>query len=902
MAADAQKIIELVFRGVDETAAATTAAIRNAKDLSGSIADVTQPIAEFTGWALKLEAGMLAAGAAVTAFAVKTAGEFDTAFRQITTLIEEPVTQLGGFRDSILEYAATSTRPLEDITSALTAAIGSGVKWSESLDLVRVAEQLAVATRADLKGTTEVMVSTLNAYGLSTGEAKNVADLFFKVIADGKIEMDDLAASFAMVTPAAAASGVSLKEVGAVIATLTAAGVRPATAIEYLRSAISNIIKPSEQAKKMAAELGIEFDAQALKSRGLAAVLDDVGRATEGDAGKMSRLVGDVGGLTAVLTLTGAQAGKFKEELTAMGDVTGSVAEAFAKMQGDVSTSVQLIQNALTGMFIQIGTPMLDEFGGVSKAIAAIFNSIGESVKDGNLGGLVQYVEGLLGNLQTTLETVARNLPEALAQADFSGFRTGIQVVIDAITQLFGGVDLTTVEGLRKVIELTGLAFEGLGRFVAGVVTSFKPLMDALIEAGQGTEGLKANLLDTVGQIAGFATQVNLLATGVSGLIPWLEAFLGVLTARSGLGLLGAIPGVSAATGGLVAALAGPAGLAVALGAAAIGATAYAVSASETEEAQKRAAEAGELFKEKTTELNAKLAELSTSLGIPIQTYEQFDALVKAGTIVWDDAANGWAKAGTAAEQLGESAGRSWEEIDKHNQALLAASAAADKAADAQGKVKTETAAIIPIYDEATGAVIGYEQNLAKASTSTGKLATDATNATKSAKEVADAMKAAAEAQQKWNLEIEKLKAAENLKLIEAQTQITTARIEADAKVMTASFESINTTIQSTGDLIGKLTGQMSGTLEWSQIRVIEEQLEKENQRRQEALDLQKKLVEEQVRLLKARADSLERGDALIKIEGGGLQPHLEAFMWEILKTIQTRVNADGLEMLVGGT
>ena len=34
---------------------------------------------------------------------------------------------------------------------------------------------------------------------------------------------------------------------------------------------------------------------------------------------------------------------------------------------------------------------------------------------------------------------------------------------------------------------------------------------------------------------------------------------------------------------------------------------------------------------------------------------------------------------------------------------------------------------------------------------------------------------------------------------------------------------------------------------------------------------------------------------------GDGLQPHLEAFMWEILEAIQVRVNADGYEMLLGG-
>jgi len=31
-----------------------------------------------------------------------------------------------------------------------------------------------------------------------------------------------------------------------------------------------------------------------------------------------------------------------------------------------------------------------------------------------------------------------------------------------------------------------------------------------------------------------------------------------------------------------------------------------------------------------------------------------------------------------------------------------------------------------------------------------------------------------------------------------------------------------------------------------------------------------------------------------------GLQPHLEAFMWEVLRTIQTRVNEDGLKLLLG--
>ena len=89
-------------------------------------------------------------------------------------------------------------------------------------------------------------------------------------------------------------------------------------------------------------------------------------------------------------------------------------------------------------------------------------------------------------------------------------------------------------------------------------------------------------------------------------------------------------------------------------------------------------------------------------------------------------------------------------------------------------------------------------------------------------------------------------------------------------------------------------------SLSFGAIRAIEDQIEKENQRRQEALNMQKKLVEAQIAQIRAQTQALEKGDSIIKVDGAGLKPHLEAFMREILRTIQVRVNADGLKMLLG--
>jgi len=85
----------------------------------------------------------------------------------------------------------------------------------------------------------------------------------------------------------------------------------------------------------------------------------------------------------------------------------------------------------------------------------------------------------------------------------------------------------------------------------------------------------------------------------------------------------------------------------------------------------------------------------------------------------------------------------------------------------------------------------------------------------------------------------------------------------------------------------------------WDQFK-IESWIKDENKRRDAAFELQKKLVEAEISLIYARAAALDKGEAMIQIDGAGLQPHLEGFMWEILRTIQTRVNQDGLEFLLG--
>lgn len=215
------------------------------------------------------------------------------------------------------------------------------------------------------------------------------------------------------------------------------------------------------------------------------------------------------------------------------------------------------------------------------------------------------------------------------------------------------------------------------------------------------------------------------------------------------------------------------------------------------------------------------------------------------------------------------------------------------EAAFGAGKISADqlTASLVALSEKQDGTTASQDKGSKSA-----KAVADET------KRAADEAKRAEEATQKYKIRLEELASNERIKAIEARVSINVAEIEADTKKVIAAFESISATVESTGDVIGTSLGLLkdSDQLSSSNLQTILGQIDLENKRRDEALQLQKRLTEAQIESLKARTRAMEKGDAMIKIEGDGLQPHLEAFMWEILRTIQVRVNRDGLEMLTG--
>ena len=874
--ADTKQTIDIIFNGVDRTATAISSVIGNVEGGAGRIQALAEPIAGLTVGILKFEAAILASGAALTLFAVKTAGDFDAAFREIATLIDAPLDQLDGFRASLLDYASGSTQSLDKISASVYAAISAGVDYTESLSVVQRAEQLAVASKADLGDTLVLLVSSLNAYGKGADDAERFSDALFTTVKAGQTTLPELANSLAQVTGLAASAGVPFETLLAAVAALTAAGLPTSQSITSIKAALSNIIKPSSDAAKLAEELGVEFNATALQTKGFEGVLQDVARATGGNVDQMARFFGSVEGLNAVLTLTGKGGDKFTDTLEAMRNASGATDEAFQKMADSIGLGGQQIQNALKTLLIAIGTPLLDEFGGIQQAVSAIFQSIGSSLSDGEMGRLVGFIEELAGDIERTLQAVAENIPDALAGADSSGFIGGLDVVKQAILGIFDGADITTAEGLKRAIEILGSGFMTLSTFSANAVKAIGPFVELLAELAAFVAELDPEIVKLAGSLGGIAVVAAPVLSALTSVAGGVRVLIGYLVGAGSLNV--ALSAVAASPVAIAAAL-------TALGYAAYQAGTYIYGltehSKEYQAIQAEIAEAEKLRVSLSGQVAGKLADISRETGLVITSMDDLNRLEREGAILFDESTGKW----IAAKQ-------------KMSEAIQFA---LDAEGNLLGAVSKSTDALDDNKDAAISTAAAYYEMMG----TTPELARRMAELELPVKKTAEAMADAEKKSEAYQLKMLELASNERIKNIEFAVNLKVSQLENETKRIEAAFRSVDQVLSDTGKNVVDLAGLFAGISSTdinslTKMREIRNQLDKENERRDKALALQEMLIKAQIEYMELRNQAMRNGDAAIKINMDGVEPELEMIMWKIIERVQIRVNEEAAEFLLG--
>lgn len=366
--------------------------------------------------------------------------EFERTSQQVRTLADESVVTFDSLQESLLKVSSTYGSSISAINHAAYEALSASVKTEDLIELLDVAQRSSIAGFTDAETAIDGLTSVINAYGFSVDKSADLANKFLITQNLGKTTFGELASSIGQIAPNAKIAGLSIEDVLAAITTLTAQGISTEEAITQINGAINSIIAPSEQAKKAAAALGIEFNNEALKSKGLIDFLKEVYVAADGDNEALSDLFGNIRGFKALAGLVEGE-DAFNEALYQMANNTTALDEAFAKMTDTVAYEKDRLDSLLESFGARIYMGMTEPAKeGLSEVNAFLDELIDAFEEDG--------VQGLIDKFNTISDDFYDAAGEAMGQI-VKGFVSNSGEMLGVITEL--GVSLA-VEFLESFI------------------------------------------------------------------------------------------------------------------------------------------------------------------------------------------------------------------------------------------------------------------------------------------------------------------------------------------------------------------------------------------------------------------------------------------------------------------
>ncbi len=355
---------------------------------------------------------IIAAGTTSSKFAI----DFEDAMAKVATIADTSV-NFETLRKGILNLSEEYGIAAKDLAEAEYQTISAGVSTAKSLEFLEIATKTAQAGFSDVVTSVDALSSVMNSYKLSIEGVNRVSNEMLAAQNYGKTTFNEMANSIGNVIPLAAAVNMQTNELFASLATLTKNGISTAEAVTGLRSALSNIIKPSEEAKKLAKELGIQFDVASLKSKGWINFLNEIMQKTKGDQRALGILFGDIEGANAITALIN----NYQDLLNAQRYIlksTNAVDEAFKKVSSTTGYQFRKTLVELQNAGIELGEallPLIKELTKEIKPLVDAFNSLSPATKQFIVqAGLATAAAGPLLNTFGNLFVVTSNVTKGI--------------------------------------------------------------------------------------------------------------------------------------------------------------------------------------------------------------------------------------------------------------------------------------------------------------------------------------------------------------------------------------------------------------------------------------------------------------------------------------------------------
>jgi TP901 family phage tail tape measure protein len=359
--------------GIDASGAKQGAAEFNAatNKIAGGADKAAAANAKFQQQLNYAKVALLAFSAAAATQAVRTISEYTFSLSQAAAVTRATASEMVQLEQVTRQLGATTMFSASQAAEGVKFLGMAGFETNQIIAALPATLDLAAAASLGMGQAADITSNIMSGFGLAAEDAGRAADVLAAIASSANTDVSGMGQAMKFVGPIAKSLGITMEETAAAVGVLANAGIQGGLAGRGLRTSISSLLKPSKDAQKALAEMGLtieQINPQASSLREVIKTLANAGL----DAEKAFRIFGTQGA-TAMIELT-SSVDMLDKMNTVTNNAAGSAQRMADIMRDNLKGDAALLTSALSELALVIGD------AGVTGAIRGLFQSATELV------------------------------------------------------------------------------------------------------------------------------------------------------------------------------------------------------------------------------------------------------------------------------------------------------------------------------------------------------------------------------------------------------------------------------------------------------------------------------------------------------------------------------------------
>lgn len=427
------------------------------------------------------------------AVALKSAGDFEQSMNIMQQVSKATDEQMAQMQSAALQWGAETVFSAGEVADGMLEMSKAGFEVDDVMSAMPGVMNLAAAANMDLASAGEITANVINAFGLESSKATEIADLLAATANSSSLEITDLGYSFQMASAVAHQFGLSADELAASLAIMGDQGLKGSDAGTSFKTMLMRLMSPTDKAKDVLDELGVSVFDSAGAMRAYPDIMADLQQALYGTTEAMVTTGGRTKEQEAEMRRYAKMIQSTKQKLADYANGVAGVRQSEAK-------KAQTIDQLNRELVAQEAA--YNKLAGIQGTTAAVARTLSEEERAAAMNILfgsdaIRAANILLPEFASKYQEASAAVNEQGAAADVAGAR--MKGFNGAIEYLKGSIDSFLIGTALPFLD----SFGGLVRAAADGITAFGGLSQPVKNAALAFAAVLAAIGPTLLVISG---------------------------------------------------------------------------------------------------------------------------------------------------------------------------------------------------------------------------------------------------------------------------------------------------------------------------------------------------------------------------------------------------------------